>query len=543
MYIIDNIIVPYILSNKTYLLLYIILSFMVYTIGSLLIPRTITEFINATNKKELFGANVLKTIQSGSMMGILYILGVLIVFFVLLNYIKNVYQTNMLINFSFYSKKMIIKNIFNMLNNNYKELPESEIQWVISQITASCRQITKYIFESFIPYIIIFLLISIYVFYYSTQIFVVFIIQIILLLITLLFFHNKLLYKWIENDKINLDNNNFIGDKFKNLMNIIFDNSVNNEIKNIHIKEDNLLSDINDSYSLQNKIIFIMNMIIYVSFFIILLIILKQKDLSHIIIVLLLYKSFQTTFINETIFQYYAYSKIIKINSILDNIIINKDCNSIIKFYSIKLNNVSYRYDEKSGYILRNLNIHFKPKEINVLMGKSGSGKTTIMKLIIKMYNPTKGDIYLDETNSKDICQTDIRNNIYYVNQRTILFDETVLYNLQYGNDISKNVILELLNKYDLLDYYKTLEHGLDSTCGVNGSNLSLGMQKIIMVVRGILKPNKPILIFDEPLTSLDKETRVKIVKFIVNETKGKTVIIISHDPEILPYADNIIRL
>ena len=176
-------------------------------------------------------------------------------------------------------------------------------------------------------------------------------------------------------------------------------------------------------------------------------------------------------------------------------------------------------------------------------MGKSGSGKTTIMKLIIKMYNPTKGDIYLDETNSKDICQTDIRNNIYYVNQRTILFDETVLYNLQYGNDISKNVILELLNKYDLLDYYKTLEHGLDSTCGVNGSNLSLGMQKIIMVVRGILKPNKPILIFDEPLTSLDKETRVKIVKFIVNETKGKTVIIISHDPEILPYADNIIRL
>ena len=543
MYIIDNIIVPYILSKKTYFLLYIILSFMVYTIGSLLIPRTITEFINATNKKELFGANVLKTIQSGSMMGILYILGVLIVFFVLLNYIKNVYQTNMLINFSFYSKKMIIKNIFNMLNNNYKELPESEIQWVISQITASCRQITKYIFESFIPYIIIFLLISIYVFYYSTQIFVVFIIQIILLLITLLFFHNKLLYKWIENDKINLDNNNFIGDKFKNLMNIIFDNSVNNEIKNIHIKEDNLLSDINDSYSLQNKIIFIMNMIIYVSFFIILLIILKQKDLSHIIIVLLLYKSFQTTFINETIFQYYAYSKIIKINSILDNIIINKDCNSIIKFYSIKLNNVSYRYDEKSGYILRNLNIHFKPKEINVLMGKSGSGKTTIMKLIIKMYNPTKGDIYLDETNSKDICQTDIRNNIYYVNQRTILFDETVLYNLQYGNDISKNVILELLNKYDLLDYYKTLEHGLDSTCGVNGSNLSLGMQKIIMVVRGILKPNKPILIFDEPLTSLDKETRVKIVKFIVNETKGKTVIIISHDPEILPYADNIIRL
>jgi len=165
------------------------------------------------------------------------------------------------------------------------------------------------------------------------------------------------------------------------------------------------------------------------------------------------------------------------------------------------------------------------------------------MKLIIKMYNPTKGDIYLDEINSKDICQKDIRNNIYYVNQRTILFDESVLYNLQYGNNSSKEDIVKLLNKYDLLDYYKTLEHGIDSTCGVNGSKLSLGMQKIIMVIRGILKPNKPILIFDEPLTSLDKETREKIVKLIVNETKGKTIIIISHDPEILPHADNIIRI
>ena len=129
------------------------------------------------------------------------------------------------------------------------------------------------------------------------------------------------------------------------------------------------------------------------------------------------------------------------------------------------------------------------------------------------------------------------------MNQRTILFEESVLYNLQYGNNASKEIIIELLKKYELIDYYNTLYNGIESNCGVNGSNLSLGMQKIIMVVRGILKPNKQIIIFDEPLTSLDKETREKIVKLIKNETKGKTIIIISHDPEILPYADNIIRL
>jgi len=84
---------------------------------------------------------------------------------------------------------------------------------------------------------------------------------------------------------------------------------------------------------------------------------------------------------------------------------------------------------------------------------------------------------------------------------------------------------------------------GIESNSGVNGSHLSLGMQKIIMVVRGILKPNKGVLILDEPLSSLDKETRQKIVKMIVHETKNKTVIAISHDPEILPYADNVIHL
>ena len=136
-----------------------------------------------------------------------------------------------------------------------------------------------------------------------------------------------------------------------------------------------------------------------------------------------------------------------------------------------------------------------------------------------------------------------MRENIYYVNQRTILFEESVLYNLQYGNDTTKEDVIKLLETYDLLDYYSPLEFGIESNSGVNGSHLSLGMQKIIMVVRGILKPNKGVLILDEPLSSLDKETRQKIVKMIVHETKNKTVIAISHDPEILPYADNVIHL
>jgi len=174
-------------------------------------------------------------------------------------------------------------------------------------------------------------------------------------------------------------------------------------------------------------------------------------------------------------------------NEIVRSIDETKECQPIRAFYSIKLNNVSYKYDKTSDYILKNVNIHFEPKKINVMTGKSGSGKTTIMKLIVKLYKPAKGSIQYDELNAEDICETNVRDNIYYVNQRTILFEESVLYNLQYGTKHSKEEVVQLLEKYDLLDYYTPLEFGIDSNSGVNGSHLSLGMQKIIMVVRGIL--------------------------------------------------------
>jgi len=545
MHIINNIIIPYILSRKIYFLMYTLLSFFVYSIGSILIPRSITEYINSTNKKEVFGMNVLKSIQNKSKIGILYVIGIFFILYSILQYLKENIENDILYSFSSDSKKEIIKGIFYKYTNNYKEIPESQVSWMIENSYGTIRFIIRYIFVDVIMCFIMFFVISIYFLYFDKTIGYIFILQFVLLLSVIYIYHNDLLECYSGYDTQLINNNNYIGDKIKNLMNILFDNSIQNELDHIMQKEDNLLQKMKKCYDINDTIFFLVNSLSYILFFIIIykLLYKDSKNTSTILIIFLLYKGIQDKFLNNTLYQYFGFSKLIKINDFIQTINDTETCKNINKFSSIKLSNVSYRYDEKSDYILRNINIDFKANQINVLMGKSGSGKTTIMKLIIKMYTPTKGDIYIDNINSKELCQSDIRNNIYYVNQRTILFEESVLYNLQYGNDTSKETIIELLKKYDLFDYYKTLYNGIDSNCGVNGSNLSLGMQKIIMVVRGILKPNKQIIIFDEPLTSLDKDTREKIVKLIKNETKGKTIIIISHDPEILPYADNIIRL
>ena len=271
----------------------------------------------------------------------------------------------------------------------------------------------------------------------------------------------------------------------------------------------------------------------------------KNKDLKLLIIfVILIHFSILEKLLNEYVNNFiHNYSNLKNLNNKLNKINTMIHCNKIKELHSLYFENVSFKYNGSNKYIIKGLTLKIEPKKINIIMGKSGSGKTTLMKLIVKMLKPTSGVIYADNIDMETLCDNEVRNNIYYINQRTILFNDSVINNFKYGNDVSNKKIIKLLNKYDLLSYFDTLDEGIKSQSGHNGSNLSLGMQKIIMVVRGILKPNKNIVIFDEPLTSLDKDSREKIIHLIMNETKGKTLIIITHDDEILPYADNIIKL
>jgi ABC-type transport system involved in cytochrome bd biosynthesis fused ATPase/permease subunit len=116
------------------------------------------------------------------------------------------------------------------------------------------------------------------------------------------------------------------------------------------------------------------------------------------------------------------------------------------------------------------------------------------------------------------------------------------LNNIKFGNSVSNTEIEYVIKKYQLETVYAGLNEGLETNTGVNGGNLSLGMQKVTILLRGIFKDSK-IIIFDEPLAGLDANTRQKIIKLITEYCNGKTVIIITHDKEILPYMNRIINI
>ena len=111
-----------------------------------------------------------------------------------------------------------------------------------------------------------------------------------------------------------------------------------------------------------------------------------------------------------------------------------------------------------------------------------------------------------------------------------------------YGTNKNEEKVIDILNKYDLMMVFNKLPNSIHTNAGVNGNNLSLGMQKITMIIRGVLKDGL-IYAFDEPLTSLDAETRKKVIKLLMNELNNKTLIVITHDKEILPHMDKTLKM
>ena len=215
---------------------------------------------------------------------------------------------------------------------------------------------------------------------------------------------------------------------------------------------------------------------------------------------------------------------------------------------SVDFNNVWFRYDTKDDkYVLKNFSLHIKEGSKIALVSQSGYGKTTSMKLLLGFYNPEKGDILLDGVNIKDVPLDQLRTHINYINQKTFLFHDTIINNMKYGNTKTTEFIIDFLKNNELISIFcdgkNSLTDCLSKKVDKNGTNISMGMQKVIFLVRGILKDNTSVYVFDEPLTSIDPSTREKVLRMIKKETAGKTVIIITHDKEVSTIVDSTVNL
>jgi len=208
----------------------------------------------------------------------------------------------------------------------------------------------------------------------------------------------------------------------------------------------------------------------------------------------------------------------------------------------IRFENVSFDYDIRRT-IIKNISFTVPNGKKVAIVGPTGAGKSTISRLLFKFYDPKEGNIFINNTNVNKISQNSLRKIIGVVPQDTVLFNDTIYYNIAYGNtSATKEEVISAAQNADIHDFITILPDGYETIVGERGLKLSGGEKQRVAIARTILK-NPKIFFFDEATSALDTSTEKEIQKNLENVSKGKTTLIIAHRLSTAANADNIIVL
>ncbi|MCP6718229.1 MAG: ABC transporter ATP-binding protein/permease [Patescibacteria group bacterium] len=241
------------------------------------------------------------------------------------------------------------------------------------------------------------------------------------------------------------------------------------------------------------------------------------------------------------------YADIERYFSVLDENILIKDPVKPVKVKEIngeiQFNNVSFSYPDNEKDLLCDINLHIKPGESVAFVGRSGVGKTTIIRMLLRFYDVNKGKILIDGINIRDLTKSQLRSFIGVVPQEPILFNNTIGFNISYGNPTAKKDDIKQVVKMANLDrFIGSLSLGYETMVGERGIKLSGGQKQRLAIARMLLI-NPKIIIFDEATSNLDSESERLIQDALWKIARNRTILIIAHRFSTIRRADKIIVL
>ncbi len=206
----------------------------------------------------------------------------------------------------------------------------------------------------------------------------------------------------------------------------------------------------------------------------------------------------------------------------------------------IKFNDLNFSYNIEEAKTLKNINLQFEGGKMTSLVGHSGSGKSTILNLIPRFYDPDSGDITIDNQSIYKSTIESLRNNVSMVSQETTLFDDTIKNNIKYAKSNATDEEISKVAKLSFCDeFINKLPNKFDTLIGENGVRLSGGEKQRLSIARAMLKKSS-IILLDEATSSLDSETETKIQQALKILTKNKTTIVIAHRLSTILNSSNI---
>ena len=207
---------------------------------------------------------------------------------------------------------------------------------------------------------------------------------------------------------------------------------------------------------------------------------------------------------------------------------------------SINFKNIYFSYETSEQEVLKGVNLEFEGGKMTALVGHSGSGKSTILNLIPRFYQASKGEISIDNQPINSVTLESLRDKISLVSQETTLFDDTILNNIKYANEnATSDEIYEVAKLSNAHEFINKLPNKYDTLIGENGLRLSGGEKQRISIARAMIKKS-PIILLDEATSSLDSETEAKIQEALNTLTRNKTTIVIAHRLSTVLNSNNI---
>lgn len=207
---------------------------------------------------------------------------------------------------------------------------------------------------------------------------------------------------------------------------------------------------------------------------------------------------------------------------------------------SIEAQNITLKYDDFTA--INNLSLKFERNTTTAIVGKSGSGKSSLMSLLLRLYEPNEGKILINNYDLKDLSQESLRKNISIVTQRIFIFHGSIASNVAYGMEIDEEKVIDALKKAQAYEFVSQLDDGIETILDEFGTNLSGGQRQRIAIARAIYK-NPDILILDEATSALDEETEESIKDALATLQKDKILIVVAHRPSTIELAQRVVQM
>lgn len=473
------------------------------------------------------------------------------------------FQNKLLTKLRQWMRHQLVKAMLIVNNENFSEINFTKLNSPINRISSVCFMVFNDVITYLLPNISFLIIISSYFLLKNTIFGVSFIIGNVLLFTYLyLNWENMLVYNEDYEKHVN-DTESYLQEILNNIDKIIYRGQTLNEIEIFSDKTDKSINKAFDFYSVTSFHGTIMNCMVFIIIFLsigylIYLYFDKQIDFTIFVAfftIILLYRDKMITIIQQIPdfieFLGRSDSVLVHFKNMENSYDLlkqneNKYKSINLEFNKIHFENISFGYQSSDKLLFENLNLTMDmDNKIIGVVGLSGRGKSTFMKLVLKIYKPKNGNIYIDGQNIDNIDPDYIRNNITYVNQNSKLFDKKVIDNMLYGClDIDTcNAYLKQIMQYKKInELYKNVDI-YNQRSGALGENLSGGQRQIINIIGGLINPSK-VLILDEPTNALDPELKRELLELIRDFKKyKKSIIIITHDRDVHSLFDETVKL